>query len=147
MVESNQGHPNHNDVTKWKHFPRYWPFMRVGEFPSQRPVTWSFDIFFDLRLKKRLSQQSWGWWFETPSRSLWRHCNHWNNLHSNDDPQHPIFLTFVPCIISDLSWKFRQDALTQFLSVMLLTDKQTLMIINKSYIYMQSCASIQSIEI
>ena len=30
---------------------------------------------FDLRLNKRLSKQSWGWWFETPSRSLWRHCN------------------------------------------------------------------------
>ena len=25
-----------------------------GEFPSQRPVIWSFDIFFDLRLNKRL---------------------------------------------------------------------------------------------
>ena len=25
--------------------------------------------------KKRLSKQSWGWWFETPSHSLWRHCN------------------------------------------------------------------------
>ena len=47
----------------------------TGEFPSQRPVTRSFDVFFDLRLNKRLSKQSWGWWFETPSRSLWRHCN------------------------------------------------------------------------
>ena len=34
-----------------------------------------FDVFFDLRLNKRLSKQSWGWWFETPSRSSWRHCN------------------------------------------------------------------------
>ena len=47
----------------------------IGEFPSQSPVTRSFDVFFDLRLNKRLSKQSWGWWFETPSRSLWRHCN------------------------------------------------------------------------
>ena len=47
----------------------------TGEFPSQRPVTQSFDVFFDLRLNKRLSKQSWGWWFETPPRSLWRHCN------------------------------------------------------------------------
>ena len=46
-----------------------------GEFPAQRPVTRSFDVFFDLRLNKRLSKQSWGWWFETLSRSLWRHCN------------------------------------------------------------------------
>ena len=35
---------------------------------------WCF-LWFDLRLNKRLSKQSWGWWFETPSRSLWRHCN------------------------------------------------------------------------
>ena len=41
-----------------------------GEFPSQRPVMRSFDVFFDLRLNKRLSKQSWGWWFETLSRSL-----------------------------------------------------------------------------
>ena len=47
----------------------------TGEFPSQRPVTQSFDVFFDLRLNKRLSKQLWGWWFETPSGSLWRHCN------------------------------------------------------------------------
>ena len=46
-----------------------------GEFPTQRPVTRSFDGFFDLRLNKRLSKQSWGWWFETLSRPLWRHSN------------------------------------------------------------------------
>ena len=47
----------------------------TGEFPSQRPVTRSFDVFFDLRLNKRLSKQSWGWWFQTPSWSFWHHCN------------------------------------------------------------------------
>ena len=46
-----------------------------GEFPAQRPVTRSFDVFFDLRLNKRLSKQSWGWWFETLSCPLWRHRN------------------------------------------------------------------------
>ena len=46
-----------------------------GEFPTQRPVTRSFDVYFDLRLSKRLSKQSWGSWFETPSRPLWRHRN------------------------------------------------------------------------
>ena len=44
----------HDDVIKWNHFPRYWPFVRsspvTGEFPAQRPVTRSFDVFFDLRL-------------------------------------------------------------------------------------------------
>ena len=47
----------------------------TGEFPSQRPVTRSFDVFFDARLNKRLSKQSGRRWFETPSHSLWRHCN------------------------------------------------------------------------
>ena len=46
-----------------------------GEFPAQRPVTRSFDVFFDLRLIKRLSKHSGGWWFETLSCPLWRHCN------------------------------------------------------------------------
>ena len=46
-----------------------------GEFPSQRPVTRSFDVFFDLHLYKRFSKQPWDWWFETASCSLWRHCN------------------------------------------------------------------------
>ena len=46
-----------------------------GEFPTQRPVTRSFDVYFDLRPNKRLSKQWWGWWFETPSRPLWRHRN------------------------------------------------------------------------
>ena len=45
----------------------------TGEFTAQRPVTRSFDVFFD----PRLSKQSWGWWLETPSRSLWRHWNEW----------------------------------------------------------------------
>ena len=47
----------------------------TGEFPAQRPVTRNFDVFFDLGLNKRLSKQPWGWWFETPSRPLWRRSN------------------------------------------------------------------------
>ena len=43
------------------------------------PLTKASDAelwcFFDLSLNKRLSKQSWGWWFETPSLSLWRHFN------------------------------------------------------------------------
>ena len=51
----------------------------TGEFPAQRPVTQNFDVFFDLRLKKRLSKQSRRRWFETPPCSLRRHCY----LHGN----------------------------------------------------------------
>ena len=47
----------------------------TDEFLAHRPVTRSFDVFFDLRLNKPLSKRSWGWWFEAPSCSLWRHCN------------------------------------------------------------------------
>ena len=43
----------------------------TGEFLAQRAVTRSFGVFFDLFLHK----QSRGWWFETPTHSLWRHCN------------------------------------------------------------------------
>ena len=50
----------------------------TGDFPYQRPVTWSFDVFFDLRLNKHW----WGWWFETPSRPLWRHCNVLHVIHT-----------------------------------------------------------------
>ena len=71
---------NHDDLIKWKHFPHYWPFVRgihrsPGEFPTQRPVTQSFHVLFELRLNKRLSKRSWGWWFEMLSCPLWRHCN------------------------------------------------------------------------
>ena len=56
-------------------------FTGLGEFPTQRPVTRSFDVFFDLRLNKRLSKQPCGWWFEPPSWSLWRHRNgYWHKL-------------------------------------------------------------------
>ena len=71
--------PIHDDVSKWKHFrvtgPLWGEFTGPGEFTTQRPVTRSFDVFFDLRLNKRFSKQPWGWWFEMPSWSLWSHCN------------------------------------------------------------------------
>ena len=47
----------------------------TGEFPSETPVSRSFDVFFDLRLNKQLSKKSRGWWFEAPSHQLWCHSN------------------------------------------------------------------------
>ena len=60
---------SHDEVNKWKHFPRYCPFVRVNPtwIPSQRQVTRSCDAFSDLRLNKGLSRQSRHRWFETPS--------------------------------------------------------------------------------
>ena len=56
------------------------PFVRgirqsPDVFSSQRPVTRSVDVFFDPSLNKRLSKQSIHPWFDTPSHSLWCHCN------------------------------------------------------------------------
>ena len=69
----------HDDVIKWKHFlgtgPLCWEFTGHRWISLKRPVTQRFDVFFDLRLNKRLSKQSRRRWFETPSCSLWRHCN------------------------------------------------------------------------
>ena len=44
------------------------PPVTVG-FPSQRPVMGSFDVFFDMRLNKRLSKQSIRQLFEMPDSS------------------------------------------------------------------------------
>ena len=67
----------------------------TGEYPTQRPVTRSFYVFLDLRVDKRLSKQSWAWWFETQSSSLWRHCNDYDNsdrkwIRFQNDTRHPI---------------------------------------------------------
>ena len=55
--------------------------LLCGEFTGPRwiPSTKAFDAelwcFLYLRPNKQLSEQSWGWWIETPSCSLRRHCN------------------------------------------------------------------------
>ena len=72
--------PSHDDVMKWMYFPRYWPIVRgIHRSPVNSPHKdqWREALVFQFRLclNKRLSKQSWRPWFETPSRSLWRHCN------------------------------------------------------------------------
>ena len=71
---------SNDNVIKWKHFPTLLAICAgntpvTGEFPTQRPVRRDFDVFFDLRMNERLSKHWWGWWFETPWCSLWRHFN------------------------------------------------------------------------
>ena len=72
---------NHDDDIKWKHFPRYWPFVRrIHRSPVNSPHKgqWRGDLmFFYMHQNNRLSTQSRHRWLETPSRSLWRHCNEW----------------------------------------------------------------------
>ena len=70
---------SHDDVIKWKHFPRYWSFVResigdpsvTGRFPSQRPVTRSIDVSFDLRLKI-------SWANNRDAGDLRRQCPHYD---------------------------------------------------------------------
>ena len=72
-----------NIHTWWRHQMETFSGLLCWEFTGHRgiPLTkasdaelWCF-LWFDLRLNKRLSKQSQGCWFETPSRSLWRHRN------------------------------------------------------------------------
>ena len=49
---------------------RRWPMNSPHKGQYRGPL-----FFYICALNKRLSTQSWGWWFEMPSRSLWRHCN------------------------------------------------------------------------
>ena len=73
-----------------------------GEFtghrwiPRTKAMTRSFDVFFDLRLNKRLSKHSRGWWFETTSCSLWRHCNDAVHSKSDSPPMNSIPLSELP---------------------------------------------------
>ena len=88
-IPQDRQHVFHDDVMKWKHFPRYWPFVRrIHRSPVNSPHKGQWRgalMFFYLRLNKRLSKQSWGWWFETPSRPLWRHRNV-TKIYVNIDP-------------------------------------------------------------
>ena len=71
-------------ITWWLHEIETFSALRApcegnspvtDEFPSQRPVPRRFDVFFDMHVNKWLREQSERQWFETPSCSLWRHCN------------------------------------------------------------------------
>ena len=100
----------------------------ADEFPSQRPVTRSFDVFFDLHLNKRLSKQSWGRWFETPLRSLWRHRN---GFASKRAPISEARLTCTPLRISNQIayffrstwWRRQMEAFSALLAIC--TGKQS----------------------
>ena len=79
----------------------------TGEFPAQSPVMRSFDVFFDLHPNKWLSKQFRRWWFETPSRPLWRFCNviksHYNTV--NFLNSHKKHLVHMKCaLLHAVSW-------------------------------------------
>ena len=98
----------HDDVIKWKHFPRYWPCVRgIHRSPvnSLHKGQWRGTLMFLWSApEKMLSKQSWGWWFETPSHPLHRNGNvdiqhtsaTWHVLYLryltpiSHDPRHPL---------------------------------------------------------
>ena len=93
--------------------------LRGGEFPAQRPVTRSFDVFFELRLNKSLSKQSWGWWFETLSDPLWRHCNELHEIWSAEtyNTTHDIY-AYDLCFLGSLFLRYNNkvyDMISNFI--------------------------------
>ena len=52
-----------------------WEFTCHPWIPRTKASDAELWCFLWSALNKQLSKQSWGWWFETPSRPLWRHCN------------------------------------------------------------------------
>ena len=91
---------NNRQISWWRHQMEIFSALLAlctgnspvtGEFPTQRPVTRSFVVFFICALNKRLRKQSWSWRFETPSRSLSRHYNVTNpTMQLSHIPQHTI---------------------------------------------------------
>ena len=77
-------HTPHSNHTWWRHqLETFSALLELCEgnllvtcgFPSQSTVTRRFDVFFDLRLSKKVSKHSRRRWFETALRSLWCHCD------------------------------------------------------------------------
>ena len=89
-----------------------------GEFTGHRwiPRTKASDAelwcLFDLRLNEWLSKQSWSWWFEMPSHTLWRQSNvlpsspsckgliNWTTRFVNHDARFWRIPVFRYCLIS-----------------------------------------------
>ena len=69
----------HDDVIKWKHFPRYRPFVRgihlsLVNYPHKGQ--WRGVLVFSLICvwtNGWVNNRSRRWWFETPSHPLWRY--------------------------------------------------------------------------
>ena len=99
--------------------PLCWEFTGPRWIPRTRASDAELWCFFDLRLNRRLSKQSWGWWFETQSGSLWRHCSDYKSTILS-----PVVWALLPglfwfCAVIlpfmvSLCHPFRQHGLIQF---------------------------------
>ena len=115
----------HDDVIKWKHFPSYWPFVRgIHRSPvdshHKGHLMRSSNDFFGLRLNKRLRKRSTRRWFESPSRSLWRHCHEMVLMVSSNRNKNPPVALMLYVLFQDkmslCSWRdcFRQPSIAAF---------------------------------
>ena len=62
MSAHDRANPSHDGALKWKHFPRYWPFVRgIHQWPLDSLHNGSmirgFDVSFDVSLRKLLNKQ------------------------------------------------------------------------------------------
>ena len=117
---------NHDGVNKWKHFPRYWPFLRGNHrspVNSPHKGQWrrTLMLSFTCARNKQLSKQSRRRWSETPLRSVWRQCKGYKSSKPHGltnranclDNFFSEIIIICPCILSSLStiariaWSFR----------------------------------------
>ena len=69
VMQWRQCQGGHDDVIKWKHFPRYWPFVRGihrSLVNSPHKGQWDRALMFSLIYAWTNGQQSKRRWFETP---------------------------------------------------------------------------------
>ena len=85
----------HDNVIKWKHFLRYWPFVRgIHQTPVDSPHKGQWRggaLMFSLICAWT---NDWannrGRWYETRSCSLWRQCNVLIRAHCPDISRGPV---------------------------------------------------------
>ena len=105
----------HDDVMKLETFSALLALCAgnspvTSEFAAQRPVMRKMIFSLICALIKWWSKQSWGWWFETPSRSLWHHCNGKYGVKLTQDKQLNFKLLlnqYLPCwILFCKTWNY-----------------------------------------
>ena len=104
---------------------KHLPGLLCGEFAAHRPVTRSFDVFFDLHPNKWLSKQWRRWLFETPSHWLWRHCN---DMRPNNHHQSAVAVQYAK-ITTDLQ---NNIPVTNYMAYIEIEHSQTFNQINNS---------------
>ena len=84
----------YDDVIKWTHSTRYWPFVRGIHWSavnSHQKGQWRGALMFLWSAPdRRFSKLSWGLWFETPSHPLWRRCDD----ESKNSKQNCVYITW-----------------------------------------------------